>query len=103
MPKARREDYLDALVFPGSSGQPGGKSQQKSDRENKENEEFPWSGALSLKGQEKPIDGGLAKLEQKKFTASFTIKLKDYPEIGVPKYLGITMANDIEVVVEGSL
>ena len=65
--------------------------------------EVEFSGQLKLKGTQKPIKGllTLKKSDATKIQgeANFTIKLTDYPELGVPKYMGITMAEDVRVSV----
>lgn len=59
-------------------------------------------GLLTIKGQEHPVKV-LATLQESDGhvtgDASFKIKLSDYP-VGVPSYLGVTVAADVEVLVK---
>lgn len=64
-------------------------------------EKIPFKGKLKLHGEEKPIDGtadiarAAGKLNVK---ADFTIKTSDF-KIETPKYMGITVAEDVKVAV----
>ena len=63
-----------------------------------------FTGRLSLKGTEKPVKGtceisGLGS-PKAKVEAKFNVKLSDYPEIGVPSHLGITVADNVDVTAE---
>lgn len=53
-----------------------------------------WTGDLTLKGVTKPVSG---KVSADKI-ATFKVNLEEYP-IGVPSYLGVTVAKEVEVVV----
>ena len=63
-------------------------------------EEF--SGTLTIKGEKKPVKG---KIDLKcgvtscAGTAKFVVKITDYPAIGVPSYLGVTVAEKVDVEV----
>ncbi len=67
----------------------------------KDGQEVPFTGTLSLHGVEKPIGGtatltaspDLSKVEGE---AQFQIKLSDY-KIKIPSYLGVTVAEDVDV------
>jgi polyisoprenoid-binding protein YceI len=63
--------------------------------------EVPFNGTLTIKGTEKPVSGTLeAALSPTEATgtAKMTIKLTDYP-IDVPTYLGVTVAESVDVEV----
>jgi polyisoprenoid-binding protein YceI len=64
--------------------------------------EFAWTGTLELKGETKPVKG-TATVKEGKLSASFAITIKDYPSIGVPAHLGVTVADKVTVVVEGEV
>lgn len=57
-----------------------------------------FKAALTLKGVTKPV-AGKYKVSDKSFTSEFKISLKDYP-VGVPSYLGVSVAEDVVVTVE---
>jgi polyisoprenoid-binding protein YceI len=60
----------------------------------------PFKGRLSLKGVTKDIDGKVSsKGENLATNAEFTISLNDF-DVGVPKYMGITVADKVTVNVE---
>lgn len=66
--------------------------------------EFPFAGQLDIKGVKKPVSGNAKVIRNStggELTAEFPIKLSDYP-IGVPNYLGITVAEDVKVVVKST-
>lgn len=54
-----------------------------------------FEGALTLHGQTKPVTGPFEK-KGSTVKASFSIKLSDFA-IGVPKYAGITVAEDVKI------
>lgn len=60
----------------------------------------PFTGDLTLKGVTKPVTG-VASFADGKFKATFKVVTADYP-IGVPSHLGVTMAKDVTVTVEGT-
>lgn len=66
------------------------------------NGDFKVPGTLTLKGVEKPVEISL-KLEtsgeQVKCLSSFKVALTEFP-LEIPKYAGITVANEVEVKVE---
>ena len=62
-------------------------------------DENSFNGELTLHGVTKPITGKVTASEAKKIDASFNIKLSEYA-INVPKYMGITVADEVEVVVK---
>lgn len=64
----------------------------------KDGEEFPWTGKLTLKGNTKPVHGK-AIVNGKSLKANFKVLISDYPEIGVPSWLGVTMAESVDVKV----
>jgi polyisoprenoid-binding protein YceI len=62
-----------------------------------------FTGKLTIKDQTKPVKGwisfkhGTAAVHIK---AGFDVAISDYPAIGVPKWLGITVADKVEVAVD---
>lgn len=62
------------------------------------NKMFDWQGQLTLKGVTKTVSGS-AKFDGKKLKAEFPVALDDFP-IGLPSWLGITVARDVAVTVE---
>lgn len=67
----------------------------------KQGEEFFWRGRLTIKNNSKPVNG-TATVKGKKIKANFKVLISDYPEIGVPSYLGITVTESVEVRVEAT-
>ena len=67
-------------------------------------EKLPFLGTLSLHGVDKPVSG-TADIERTgknvKVSAGFDLKLTDYG-IEIPKYVGITVAEDVTVSIESS-
>lgn len=66
-------------------------------------EKIPFTGMLTIKGTSKPVKGevqvyGLS--EQASGRAEFNVLINDFPNIGVPSYLGVTIAEQVQVVVE---
>jgi polyisoprenoid-binding protein YceI len=59
-----------------------------------------FKGALELKGGTKPAEGG-CKTNPSAGTwlaeCTLKVKLSDYPQIGVPSYLGVTVAEAVDV------
>lgn len=68
------------------------------------NGDCSFTGRLTLKGAEKPISGTCdisgVGTPTAKVEAKFNVKLSDYPEIGVPSHLGITVADNVDVTAE---
>ena len=66
----------------------------------------PFKGTLNLHGEEKPVSGEyeLVVADEKKWTvkAHFVMKLTDF-KIDVPKFSGITVADEVAVNVETQL
>jgi hypothetical protein len=60
-----------------------------------------FSGFLTLKGKEKPVSGTAVISKDGQLEASFSISLDDYG-VGVPSWLGVTVAKDVTVTVKGS-
>lgn len=58
-----------------------------------------FDGDLTLKGQTKPVHG-VAKIEGGKLRAGFTLKLSDYPAIGVPTFKGVGVQDEVAISVE---
>ena len=65
--------------------------------------ESPFVGTLTLKGETKPVRDGKASLREGKLHAAFHVLLSDYPAVGVPSHLGITVAEDVTVEVEADV
>ena len=61
-----------------------------------------FKGTLTLKGETKPVSGDLT-VKGKEAQATFKIGIKDYPAIGVPSWLGITVADEVEITVKAKL
>lgn len=59
----------------------------------------PFEGELTLHGVTKPITGTFSVGDRRDVTAAFKIKLSDY-KIDVPKYLGVTVADEVTVDVK---
>lgn len=61
-----------------------------------------FTGKLTIKGVERPVKGRYETDIDKtaKVKASFEIKLTDFSTIGVPSYLGVTVAEDVTVHAE---
>jgi polyisoprenoid-binding protein YceI len=70
----------------------------------KSTDQFEFTGDLEIKNVKKPIKG-TAKIEKaaegSKLSAEFSLKITDYP-IGVPNYLGVTIAEDVTVQVSAT-
>jgi polyisoprenoid-binding protein YceI len=65
--------------------------------------EYSFTGKLTIKGNSKPVAGLLEldlQSERASGTAEFTVKISDYPEIGVPSHLGVTVAESVDVRLE---
>ncbi len=66
--------------------------------------EQAFTGKLKLKNVEKPVKGTLVFKDQtgKEATghAEFEVKMKDFEELGVPSYKGITVADVVEIKVD---
>lgn len=72
----------------------------------KAGEEFEWTGVLQIKNESKPAKGKAKIIKSDagyNVESTFIVSMKEYPSIGVPKYLGITMAEDITVTAKISL
>lgn len=67
------------------------------------NQEFNWSGNLTIKKDTRIVSGTARVVELqglKKLSADFEVSFDDYPSIGVPSYLGVTVAKTVSVHVE---
>lgn len=60
---------------------------------------FPWEGVLTLKGESHPVKGK-GEYSGDKVKAEFTVDISKYPSIGVPSWLGVTMAEEVNVSLE---
>jgi polyisoprenoid-binding protein YceI len=64
-------------------------------------QDVPFTGKLKLKGTEKDVQGTAHVKSSSgalEVTANFSIKLDDFG-VDIPKYLGITVANDVKIEV----
>lgn len=68
----------------------------------KPSDDFEWTGKLTLKGITKPVKGH-AGIKDGDVKADFAINLDDYPGVGAPSYMGITMAKIVDVRVSAKL
>jgi len=59
-------------------------------------------GVLTIKDQAKPVKVDFT-LAGKDLVAKIKLSIKDYPAIGVPSYLGVTVADEVEVSIHASL
>ena len=89
--KHMKKKYLEIAKFP--------KAYFKLHKSKLSKEWLPFTGELKIKDISKPITGKAKLLKDQKLTAEFAIKISDYPSIGVPKWLGITVADTVEVKV----
>jgi polyisoprenoid-binding protein YceI len=66
--------------------------------------EVPFEGTFKVHGVEKPVTGTAdltVESSKLKGTATFGIKVTDF-KIDIPKFAGITMAEDVKVTVQGA-
>lgn len=61
-----------------------------------------FGGDLTLKGVTKPVNGKYTLSKDGLLEAVFTISLDDYG-VGVPSFMGVTVAKDVTVKVAGSV
>lgn len=61
--------------------------------------ESPFTGDLTLHGVTKPVTGTFTVGDKRDVTAAFKIKLSDF-NIDIPKYLGVTVADEVNVDVK---
>ena len=64
---------------------------------------IPFTGKLQIKSDTKPVAGELILKPVAggwSVKGSFAIKLTDYPSIGVPSHLGITVAEKVDISVD---
>ena len=59
-----------------------------------------FKGFLTIKKERAPVEGEYS-LKEGVLKASFVINMRDYPSIGVPSWLGITVANIVYIKVQG--
>lgn len=64
-------------------------------------EVFPFEGFLTIKKDTKKVKG-TALLIDNKLVADFDMKLWDFPSIGSPSWLGVSVAEDVSVHVEAN-
>ena len=57
-----------------------------------------WKGDLTLKDTTKPVEGEAYDFGSS-IKTSFKIKLTDFKSIGVPSWLGVTVAEDVDIFV----
>jgi polyisoprenoid-binding protein YceI len=61
-----------------------------------------FTGNLTIKGETKAVKGTYS-IKAKKLSAKFKVKIKDYPAIGVPSWLGVTIADSVDVSVSATI
>lgn len=61
--------------------------------------QYFWQGDLTIKDTTKPVEG-YASSFGKEIKTSFKISLDDFKSIGVPSYLGVTVAKEVEIFVD---
>jgi len=88
--KHMKEKYLEVSKFP--------ISKLKLDPVKMSESGADFSGDLTIKGVTKKVSGKLA-VKAGKVSASFKMEMGKYP-VGVPSWLGVTVAKDVDVVVE---
>jgi len=90
-----KEKYLDVAKYPAAklvlASQPYA-----------EGKESTISGDLTIKDVTKAVKITFTATG-KNVQAKFKINIKDYPSIGVPAHLGITVADEVEVLVDAKL
>jgi polyisoprenoid-binding protein YceI len=62
-----------------------------------------FTGKLTIKGETKPVKGWISFQQGQNavhIKAGFDVAISDYPAIGVPSWLGITVADKVEVSVD---
>jgi polyisoprenoid-binding protein YceI len=67
-----------------------------------EGKEITAKGLLTLKDETKPVDV-IFTVTGKLLDAKFKIKLSDFPSVGIPSHLGVTVANELTVNVKANL
>ena len=92
--KHLKEKYLEVDKFPKAT------LELKAVKPSKEL--FQWTGFLTLKNNTKPVHG-TASLDGDKLKANFSFSLTDYPEVGIPSWLGVTVAEKVDVSVSAVL
>lgn len=98
-----KENYLEASKFPESSFT----YKKLTLPSSFSGEKIPFEGLLKLHGVEKPVSGFVTaekKESQLTLKHEFKIKTSDFG-ISTPKYMGVVMAEDVEVrvILEGTL
>lgn len=58
-----------------------------------------FEGELTLHGTKKPVQGKFTITDKSAASVTFKVKLSDY-KIDIPSYLGVTVAEDVEVTVK---
>lgn len=64
--------------------------------------DFKFTGMLTIKDETKPVSGS-ASFVKGLLKADFKVKVEQYPNIGNPSFMGVTMADEVEVHVETKL
>jgi polyisoprenoid-binding protein YceI len=99
--KHMKEKYLEVEKFPEAKLNLAKMQLPKELKENVSLTGLPFAGKLSLHGSEKPVQGTVnieRKDSQITITAQFGLKILDFG-IALPTFLGITMADDVQVTV----
>lgn len=93
--KHMKEKYLEVAKFPTAK-------LSLTDQPLTEGKESSADALLTIKGVTKPVKLTYT-LTGKALTAKFKINIKDYPSLGVPSHLGVTVADEVEVKVDATL
>lgn len=92
-----KEKYLEVGKFPTATFALDSVAAKASDLDKDLNKTF--SGQLTLHGETKPVSGDFAySAKERKIVAKFPIKVSDF-KIDVPKYLGVTVGESVDVEV----
>jgi polyisoprenoid-binding protein YceI len=103
--KHMKEKYLQTEQYPTAEFHLNSlKTDKPLDKGDVALKDVPFEGTFKLHGVEKPVNG-TADVSVEKGTlvgvANFSVKLTDY-KIDIPKFAGITVAEDVKVTVHGS-
>lgn len=96
-----KEKYLEVQKFPNAILKVESVVLPEGWKPGTEVKDAVFKGQLTLKDVARPIEGkvtvGAGDMPSK---ASFVMKISDYPGLGVPKYMGITVADNVSVQVD---
>jgi len=96
-----KEKYLEVQKFPTATLKVESVVLPEGWKVGTELKDAVFKGQLTLKDVAKPIEGKVSvSAGDLSAKASFTMKISDYPSLGVPKYMGITVADNVNVQVD---